>query len=113
VRFAEGLVRGDRDAGFFLPFCQDLEQQLGAAAVEFHVAELSVLCRYRHSTDNAVGLFHTTGPSLSGRAGKYLPLLPVLRELVLRADTPLEDDVKRMIAGQFDKTGGRLCRHLR
>jgi hypothetical protein len=50
-------------------------------------------------TDNAVGLFHTTGPTLPRRAGKYLPVLPVLRELVLRADTPLEDDVKRMIAG--------------
>jgi hypothetical protein len=60
-------------------------------------------------TDNAVGLFHTTGPSLPRRAGKYLPLLPVLREIVLRADTPLEDDVKRMIAGQFDKAGGRLA----
>jgi hypothetical protein len=60
-------------------------------------------------TDNAVGLFHTTGPSLPRRAGKYLPLLPVLRELVLRADTPLEDDIKRMIAGQFDKAGGRLA----
>jgi hypothetical protein len=60
-------------------------------------------------TDNAVGLFHTTGPSLPRRAGKYLPLLPVLRELVLRADTPLEEDVKRMIAGQFDKAGGRLA----
>jgi hypothetical protein len=60
-------------------------------------------------TDNAVGLFHTTGPSLPRRAGKYLPLLPVLRELVLRPDTPLEEDVKRMIAGQFDKAGGRLA----
>jgi hypothetical protein len=42
-------------------------------------------------------------------AGKYLPLLPMLRELVLRADTPFEDDVKRMIAGQFDKAGVRLA----
>jgi hypothetical protein len=60
-------------------------------------------------TDNAVGLFHTTGPSLPRRAGKYLPLLPVLRELVLRPDTPLEDDVKRMIVRQFDKAGDRLA----
>jgi hypothetical protein len=36
-------------------------------------------------------------------------LLPVLRELVLRADTPLEDDVKHMIAWKFDKAGGRLA----
>jgi hypothetical protein len=60
-------------------------------------------------TDNAVGLFHTTGPSLPRRAGKYLPLLPVLREIVLRADTPLEDDVKRMIARKFNKAGSRLA----
>lgn len=33
----------------------------------------------------------------------------MLRELVLRADTPLEDDVKRMIAGKFDKAGDRLA----
>jgi hypothetical protein len=59
-------------------------------------------------TDNAVGLFHTTGPSLPRRAGKYRPLLPVLRELILRPDTPLEDDVKRMIAGQLDKAEDRL-----
>src|ERR1700744_3139793 len=54
-------------------------------------------------TDNAVGLFHPTRPTLPRRAGKYLPLLPVLRELVLRADTPLQDDVKRMIAAKIDK----------
>jgi hypothetical protein len=60
-------------------------------------------------TDNAVGLFHTTGPSLPRRAAKYRPLLPVLREFVQRPDTPLEDNVKRMIAGQLDKASGRLA----
>src|SRR5690348_4642981 len=37
---AEALVGRDRDAGLFLPLGQDLEEELGAAAVEFHVAEL-------------------------------------------------------------------------
>jgi hypothetical protein len=60
-------------------------------------------------TDNAVGLFHTSGPSLPRRAAKYRPLLPVLRELVLRPDTPLQDDVKVMIAAQLDKADGRLA----
>jgi hypothetical protein len=47
--------------------------------------------------------------SLPRLAGKYPPLVPVLRELVLRPDTPLKDDVKRMVAGQLDKAGGRLA----
>ena len=60
-------------------------------------------------TDNAVGLFHTTGESLPRRAAKYRPLVPVLREMVLRADTPLGGDVKDMIARQLDKADGRLA----
>ena len=42
-------------------------------------------------TDNGVGLIHTTGPRLRELAGKYAPLVPVLRELIGRPDTPLED----------------------
>src|SRR5216683_7782816 len=38
--FAEGGVGGDRDGGAFLPLGEDLEQQLGAAAVELEVAQL-------------------------------------------------------------------------
>jgi hypothetical protein len=37
---AEGFLGGDGDAGLFLAFGEDLEEELGAAAVEFHVAEL-------------------------------------------------------------------------
>ena len=59
-------------------------------------------------TDNAAGLFHTTGDSLPRRAAKYAPLVPVLREMILRADTPLDGEVKDMIAGQLDKAGARL-----
>jgi hypothetical protein len=54
-------------------------------------------------TDNAVGLFHTTGPSLPRRARKYRPLVPVLRP-----DTPLEDDVKHMITGRLAAICGDL-----
>ena len=53
-------------------------------------------------TDNAVGIIHTTGPKLAKLAGKYGPLVPALRELILRPDTPLETDVKDMIAAQLD-----------
>lgn len=60
-------------------------------------------------TDNAVGLFHTTGPKLLRLARKYHPLAPVLRELVLRPDTPLGHDVKLMIARQLDDAADRLA----
>jgi hypothetical protein len=60
-------------------------------------------------TDNAVGLIHTTGPKLSTLASKYRPLVPVLREFILRADTPLDSDTKQMIAGQFDNAEDRFA----
>jgi hypothetical protein len=60
-------------------------------------------------TDNAVGLMHTTGPKLSKLARKYRPLVPALRELILRPDTPLEPDVKDLIAGQLDKAEERFA----
>ena len=53
-------------------------------------------------TDNGVGVIHTTGPKVRSAATKYAPLVPVLRELAGRADTPLADDVKAHIADQLD-----------
>jgi hypothetical protein len=60
-------------------------------------------------TDNGVGLIHTTGPKLRAGATKYRPLVPVLRELVDRPDTPLADDVKEHIAGQLDLARTRFA----
>jgi hypothetical protein len=60
-------------------------------------------------TDNAVGLFHTTGPKLTELAGKYRPLAPVLREFILRPGTPLDPDVKGKIAAQLDDAEDRFA----
>ena len=60
-------------------------------------------------TDNAVGIIYTTGPKLAKLAGKYGPLVPALRELILRPDTPLEADVKDMIAAQLDAARDRFA----
>jgi hypothetical protein len=60
-------------------------------------------------TDNGVGLIHTTGPKLGKMARKYAPLVPVLRELLERPDTPLADDVKAHIAGQLDLAERRFA----
>lgn len=59
-------------------------------------------------TDNAVGIIHTTRPKLAKLAGKYGPLVPALRELVLRPDTPLDADVKDMVAAQLDAAQDRF-----
>jgi hypothetical protein len=60
-------------------------------------------------TDNGVGLIHTTGPKLERLASKYAPLVPVLAELIGRADTPLSDDAKARILGQLDRARQRFA----
>jgi hypothetical protein len=59
-------------------------------------------------TDNGVGLIHTSGPHLPRLAAKYAPLVPVLRELILRPDTPLSDEVKAHITAQLDQAAERF-----
>ena len=59
-------------------------------------------------TDNGAGLIHTTGPRLRRLAGKYAPLVPVLRELIARPDTPLDDAAKEHILAQLDRAADRF-----
>jgi hypothetical protein len=56
-----------------------------------------------------VGLIHTTGPKLRRLAGKYAPLVPVLRELINRPDTPLDADVKEHITRQLNTAASRFA----
>jgi hypothetical protein len=60
-------------------------------------------------TDNGVGLIHTTGPALDRLAGKYAPLVPVLREMIARPDTPLSDQAKAHIIAQLDLAAERFA----
>ena len=60
-------------------------------------------------TDNGVGLIHTTGPKLGKLASKYAPLVPVLKELIARPDTPLSAEVKAHILGQLDRADQRFA----
>jgi hypothetical protein len=59
-------------------------------------------------TDNGVGLIRTTGPKLRKLARKYRPLVPELKELITRPDTPLHDRIKRHITGQLDRADERF-----
>lgn len=60
-------------------------------------------------TDNGVGLMHTTGPKLRKLAKKYRPLVPELKELINRHDTPLTDRIKHHITGQLDRADQRFA----
>jgi hypothetical protein len=60
-------------------------------------------------TDNGVGLIHTTGPRLHRLADKYAPLVPVLRDLIARPDTPLDALAKEHILAQIDRAADRFA----
>lgn len=60
-------------------------------------------------TDNGVGIIHTVGPKVRTSARKYTGFLPVLRDLLHRADTPLDDEVKRHIDGQLNLAESRFA----
>jgi hypothetical protein len=60
-------------------------------------------------TDNGVGINHTTGPMADRLAGKYAPLVPVLRELISRDDTPLSAAAKEHILSQLALAAERFA----
>jgi hypothetical protein len=60
-------------------------------------------------TDNGVGLMHTTGPMLARLAAKYAPLVPALRDLISRPDTPLSADAKARILAQLSDAAERFA----
>ncbi len=53
-------------------------------------------------TDNGVGVIHAVGPKVESSARKYRPLVPLFRDLVTRADTPLTAPVRQHILDQLD-----------
>ncbi len=60
-------------------------------------------------TDNGVGLIHTSGPRLQHLAGKYAPLVPVLKELITEPDTPLDEPARQHILAQLDRAADRFA----
>jgi (p)ppGpp synthase/HD superfamily hydrolase len=60
-------------------------------------------------TDNGVGVVHTTLDKARSSATKYRPLVPTLRELVGRPDTPLSVEAKDHILDQLDLAEERFA----
>jgi (p)ppGpp synthase/HD superfamily hydrolase len=63
-------------------------------------------------TDNGAGLIHTTGPRLHRLARKYAPLVPVLKGLIARPDTPLDEQAKAHILEQLTRAEQRFAEIL-
>jgi (p)ppGpp synthase/HD superfamily hydrolase len=60
-------------------------------------------------TDNGVGLHYTSGMKAIRLARKYAPVVPLLGDLVDRADTPLSADVKAGIHDQLGRAERRFA----
>lgn len=60
-------------------------------------------------TDNGVGVIHTSADKAHSSAVKYRPLVPKLRELVGRSDTPLSIAAKDHILDQLDLAEERFA----
>ena len=93
----------------YQPGRDEHEQYREHVIASLHASPWARVIKVSDFTDNAVGLFYTTGPKLPELAGKYRPLAAPLRELVLRPDTPLGSDVKDMIATQLASAEDRLA----
>jgi hypothetical protein len=108
---------GDRVAGLvaavtnpdYEPGRDQHEQYREHVAASLETSPWARVIKVSDFTDNGAGLIHTTGPRLQKLAGKYAPLVPVLRELVARPDTPLGDDVKARILDQLDRAQQRFA----
>jgi hypothetical protein len=85
------------------------EQYREHVAVSLAASPWARVVKVSDFTDNAIGLFHTTGPKVPELARKYRPLIPVLRELVLRTDTPLQPEAKDTVVRQLGKTEVRFA----
>jgi len=90
----------DRDAG---------EQYREHVAASLRDCPWARVIKASDFTDNGVGLIHTTGPRLRQLAGKYAPLVPVLRALISRPDTPLGAAAKAHILAQLDRAAERFA----
>ena len=60
-------------------------------------------------TDNGAGLLYTTGPRVPDLADKYARLVPVLRELISRPDTPLDPRARQRVLEQLDRAEERFA----
>ena len=97
LRVAIRIIR-DRNEQYRMHVAESLERDPWARVIK--VSDF---------TDNGVGVIHTTYEKAYKSAGKYRPLVPKLRELVGRPDTPLSIEAKDHILDQLDLAEERFA----
>jgi (p)ppGpp synthase/HD superfamily hydrolase len=85
-----------------------LEQYRAHVAASLEASPWARVIKVSDFTDNGVGLIHSVPTKYKPLAMKYRPLVPVLRDLIARPDTPLSDAVKAHIRGQLDAAEKRF-----
>ena len=93
----------------YLPGRDEQEQYRRHAAESLDGCPWARVIKASDFTDNGVGLIHTSGPRLDRLARKYAALVPVLRQLIARPDTPLGEQAKARILGQLDRAELRFA----
>lgn len=88
----------DRDEQYRAHLAESLERQPWARVIKIS-----------DFTDNGVGIIHTTGDKVVRAARKYRPLVPLLRDLVGRPDTPLDAGARTHVLGQLDLAEERFA----
>ena len=92
----------DRDEQYRAHLAESLEREPWARVIKIS-----------DFTDNGVGIIHTTGDKVVRAARKYRPLVPLLRDLVGRPDTPLDAGGPDPRPGPTRPRRGALRRHPR
>jgi (p)ppGpp synthase/HD superfamily hydrolase len=85
------------------------EQYRAHVAASLEIDPWARVIKISDFTDNGVGVVHTTPDKAFSSATKYRPLVPKLRELVGRPDTPLSLEAKDHILDQLDLAEERFA----
>jgi HD domain len=104
AELVEAVANSDYEPGW-----DKHEQYREHVAVSLETNPWARIIKASDFTDNGVGLIHTTGPKLGNLVSKYAPLVPALKDLIARPDTPLSDEVKAHILGQLDRAQLRFA----
>ena len=85
-----------------------LQQYLEHVTASLDASPRARIIKASDFTDNGVGLIHIDEWRLKYKASKYTGLIPILREMISRPDTPLSEAARQHILEQLDRAKERF-----